>query len=295
MAKLKIDSSFSLKRLDLVVGGLVNTQFLGSYKSVFKGTGLEFADYRIYNPSNDDASRIDWKASKRVGQTLVKEFIEERNLEIIFLIDVSSQMLTGSTHKLKAEYIAEIVSAFSQSILSSGDSVGFILFSNKIVKELKPQSGMSQLYPITKSLSDSSNYGGYGDIDNVLNYVFKKGVEGNLVILISDFIYGLNSEKNLKLVTKKFDFISIMIRDPRDMELPEGSGQVVLEDPYSGSTLLVNPNKIRKEYSKLASSDVTKIKGSIKKHGGDFLFLNTNKPFTKEIIKFFKMRAAKWR
>lgn len=295
MAKLKIGSGFSLKQLDLVVKGLVNTSFLGNYQSVFKGSGLEFADYRKYNPGNDDASRIDWKASKRVGQILIKEFVEERNVDVIFMVDVSSQMLTGSTKRLKAEYIAEFVSTLSQSILAAGDSVGFILFSNKIVKENWPKQGMSQFYSITKSLSDISNYGGYGDIDNALRYVFRKGADGSLVILVSDFVYGIESEKILKLVSKKFDLISVMVRDPRDMTLPEGGGEVILEDPYSGSTLLVDPDSIRKEYSNLVSSDIRKLKNSLKKYGADFLFLETNKPFVKEIIKFFKMRAAQWR
>jgi len=294
MAELKIDTKFSLKRLDLVVKGLVNTQFLGNYKSIFKGTGLEFANYRKYTV-NDDASLIDWKASKRVGQVLIKEFIEERNLEVIFLIDVSSQMLTGSTKKLKAEYIAEFVSSLSQSILNAGDSVGIILFSNKIIKEIRPLSGMAQFYSITKNLIDVSNYGGYGDIDNILDYIFKKGNEGALVILVSDFIYGLNSEKNLKLVASKFDLISVMVKDPRDLTLPEGSGEVVLEDPYSGSTLLVDPNSIRKEYAKEANSQINRIKKLMKKYGADFLFLETDKPFVKEVIKLFKKREAMWR
>lgn len=163
MAKLKIGSGFSLKRLDLVVKGLVNTSFMGNYKSVFKGTGLEFADYRRYSPGSDDASRIDWKASKRANQILVKEFVEERNIDVIFMVDVSSQMLTGSTKRLKAEYIAEFVSTLARNVLVAGDSVGFVLFSNKIVKEDWPKQGMAQYYSITKSLSNVSNYGGYGD------------------------------------------------------------------------------------------------------------------------------------
>jgi uncharacterized protein (DUF58 family) len=295
MSKLKIGSGFALKRLDLVVKGLVDTPLLGNYSSVFKGVGLEFADYRVYNSGSDDASRIDWKASKRVGQVLVKEFVEERNLEIIFLVDVSSQMLTGSTKKLKAEYIAEFVSALSRSVLVSGDSVGLILFSDKIVEESRPKQGLVQFNSITKSLSDVSNYGGYSNIDNALDFVFKKGSDGALVVLVSDFIYGLRSEKLLRLASRKFDLISVMVRDPRDMTLPKGGGEVILEDPYSGSTLLINPENIGGDYARMANADVNKIRNVLQKHGSDFLFLETDKPFVKELVKFFSMRAAKWR
>jgi len=295
MVKLKIKTGFSLKRLDLVVKGLSSGQFLGNYKSAFKGTGLEFEDYRAYNPGSDDASRIDWKASKRVGQTVVKEFVEERNLDILFLVDVSTQMLTGSTEKLKAEYIAEFVSTLSRSVLSAGDSVGFILFSNKIVKEVKPSQGMTQFYSITKSLSEVSNYDGYGDVDVALDYVFKNGKEGSLVILVSDFIYGLGDDRLLRLNSKKFDLITVMIRDPRDMILPQGVGQVLLEDPYSGSTLLVSPDKIGGEYKREVLKDINKLRSLMEKYGGDFLFLETDKPFIKEVIRFFKRREARWR
>ena len=102
MAKLKINLDFSLKRLDLVTKGLVTTKFLGNYASAFKGTGLEFADYRKYNEGEDDAALIDWKASKRVNELLIKEYVEERNMEIMFLVDVSEKMLTSSIKKLKA-------------------------------------------------------------------------------------------------------------------------------------------------------------------------------------------------
>lgn len=295
MGRLKIDPGFSLKRLDLVLKGLSNTQYMGNYKSAFKGIGLEFADYRLYSHGNDDASLIDWKASKRVNQTLVKEFVEERNIDILFLVDVSSQMLTGSTKKLKAEYIAEFVASFSRGALEAGDSVGLVLFSNKIIKNILPGSGMKQFYSLTDSLSDTGNYGGYSDIDNAINFSFKNGKEGSLVILISDFIYGLNQSKNLKLASKKFDFISIVVRDPIDINLPKGIGEVVIEDPYSGSELLIDPNKVRKEYAKETNSNLNKIKLLMKKYGADYLLLETNKPFVKEIVKFFKKRGAEWR
>ena len=106
-------------------------------------------------------------------------------------------MLTGSTKKLKAEYVAEFVSSLGRSVLAAGDSVGLILFSNQIVKKVPSQSGMKQFYSLTENLSNTSNYGGFSDIDNAIDFVFKNGNEGALVILVSDFIYGLNSEKNL--------------------------------------------------------------------------------------------------
>jgi len=292
MAKLKIKLDLSLSRLDLVVKGMTSTKFLGNYASAFKGTGLEFADYRKYTQGVDDASLIDWKASRRSNDLLVKEFVEERNLEIIFLVDVSNPMLTGSAKKLKAEYIAEMVSSLGYSMLSAGDSVGLILFSNKIVNFIPPKLGLKQFYSLTKNLSDISNYGGYSNIDNAIDFVFKNGLDNALVILISDFIYGLNSVKNLRLATRKFDFISVLVRDPRDMTLPEGIGEVVVQDPYSGETMLLDPKKVGKPYSRDTKLEVAKIRKVMENSGADFLFLQTDKPYIKEVIKFFKRRES---
>lgn len=291
MAKLKINLNFSLSRLDLAVKGLVTTQYLGQYQSVFKGQGLEFADYRTYTQGADDASLIDWKASKRANNLLVKEFVEERNVEVIFMVDVSSQMLAGSIQKLKAEYIAEVVSALGYNILKAGDSVGLLLFSDKITKYYPPQSGLKQFYVLTNNLSQVSNYGGYSDIPKALDFVFKHGSDNSLIILISDFIYDLKSTQIFEFAAKKFDFISFLVRDPLDVELPEGTGEVLIQDPYSGETLLVDPTMMREEYAKNTKARIEEIRKLMRKVGGDYLYLQTDKPFETGIIKFFKMRA----
>lgn len=294
MGKLKINLDFSLKKFELVAKGLTESKFLGSYASAFKGEGLEFADYRKYIPGQDDAERIDWKASQRVNDLIVKEYVEERNLEVLFLVDVSEKMLAGSTSKLKAEYIAELVASLSRSMLSAGDSVGLILFSDKIVKFVRPSAGLKQIYGIIDALSNTANYGSYSNLDLVLDYVFKTGNDNSLVILISDFIYPLGSEKDFRLVSRKFDLINIMVRDPIDMIIPKGTGEVIVQDPVSRDTLLVDLKKVRKDYSKQTSSDVTKIGNFIRKSGADFLFLETNKSFIKPLMEFFKRRESEW-
>jgi uncharacterized protein (DUF58 family) len=204
-------------------------------------------------------------------------------------------MLTGSVKKLKAEYIAELVASFGYSMLSSGDAVGLLLFSDKIVNYSPPQSGLKQFYNLTEKLSNTNNYGGYCDLDKAVDFIFKRGTHNTLVILISDFVNPFSSEKSIKLASRKFDFITMLVRDPRDMTLPEGMGEVVFEDPYSGETLLVSPNKIRKEYSSMASSDINKTKNLMKKVGADFVFLQTDKGFVEPIAAFFKERESKWR
>ncbi len=287
--------SNSIKRLRISANKLVNSRIVGGYRSVFRGRGMEFSGYRHYSP-DDDASIIDWKASVRSKDILVKEFIEERNLNVFFLVDVCSSMVYSSIDKLKMEYAAELVSTLSYTILQSGDSVGFAFFNDKIIKHEFPMSGMKQYHKIVRSLADPSYYGGNYDLGEALKFSMALLKEFSLVIIISDFI-GLKEDwkHHLKLVGKKFDLIGIMILDPVDEFLPSYNGQIVVGDPFSDRQLIVNVDSISPYYSKYMQLREEEIRSAFIDANGDFIKLTTNNPFLKPIVDFFIRRAKKIR
>jgi len=258
--ELKLDLSKGIKRLKILTNQIVNTGFVGGYKSVFKGHGLEFEDYRAYT-SNDDASLIDWKASVRSQQLFIREFVEERNLNVFFLIDVSSSMIYSSIDKLKMEYVGELAASLSFVVLNAGDSIGFALFSDKIVKKVPPTIGFVQYHNLVSTLVDPNHYGGKYDLSEALKFTLTFLKEASVVILISDFI-GLKKdwEKYIRMVSSKFDLIGVMIRDPRDKVLPEYNAQVILEDPFSNKQILVRPEDIGEDYKKYVIKQEQKIK-----------------------------------
>lgn len=295
MAKLKVDLEIGLKRLEIFTKGLVNTGFLGNYRSVFKGKGLEFADYRAYMP-DDDASLIDWKATVRANQFLVKEFVEERNINVFFLIDVSNSMILSSIPKLKCEYAAEFVSCLSYAMLKSGDNVGYALFSDDIIKEAPPSGGLKQFYIFSEILTDPKMYGGNNNIKKAINFLTEFVKERTLVFIISDFIgIELDWGKGLTLATSKFDIIGVMIRDPIDKSIPGGMGHLAIIDPYSENRTLIEPEKIKEEYAKETKRDEREIEEIFKGNNCDFLSLTTNKPFIEPLIDLFRTRVKKWR
>ena len=293
--ELSLDLSGGIKRLKVLTHQIVNTRFIGSYTSVFRGRGLVFKDYRPYSP-NDDAAMIDWKASVKAKKLLVREFEEERNLNIFFLIDVSSSMVYGSIDKLKMEYAGELIAALSYSVLNSGDSVGFALFSDKIIKTSPPTSGIIEYHNLIKTLVDPKYYGGKYDLNEALKFTLAFLKESSIVILVSDFI-GLKSgwERYVKMVAKRYDLIGIMVRDPRDRALPDYSGQAVLEDPYSGKQILVRPGLIGEEYKRHIARQEQQIRDVFIKAYADFLELYTDKPFVEPITNLFIRRASKHR
>jgi len=294
MGRLRIDLDYNVKRLEIATKELVTSRFLGNYKSAFKGQGFEFEDYRDYT-STDDASRIDWKASKKSRKLLIKEFVEERSLAIFFLIDASATMQFGSTQKLKSEYAAELISSIAFTTLNAGDHVGFVLFNENPVKYLPIAGGKQQFYFLLNSLADPRNYSGVFNFSKAIKFLSAHIKEKALVLVVSDFIMPENNwESDFKTIAKKYDIIGFMVRDPRDMALPKENIQVLVSDYNSRDQLFLNVKGIREEYEHETKKEVNKFENSFVDNGADFLQLITNEPFLRPLISLFNQRRRKW-
>ena len=282
-------------QLDIVTKGLTTSRMIGNYKSAFKGSGLEFEGFRKYQP-DDDSSLIDWKASVRTNGLLVKEFREERNLTIYFLFDTSASMLFGSTDKLKSQYGAEVIASMAFASMQNDDSIGIGMFNDKIVRGIRPESGERQYYFLLGSLTNQKFYGGGFDFSKACDFVLQFLEGGSLLIIVSDFI-GLQKgwEKYVKEISSKFDVIAVMVRDPRDRELPDDVGDVVIGDPFGDEKLSLHPKSIKDEYTKYVKKQEFQLEDFFKRAGAEFLSLSTDKDFVNPLIKMFKGRELKFR
>jgi len=295
MRELKIDLRRGIKQLEVITKGLVTTKMVGQYKSVFKGKGLEFADFREY-AFGDDASTIDWKASLRANRTLIKEYLEERNVEVFFLVDTSASMVFGSTEKLKNEYVAELVASLSYVMLQAGDSVGIALFNERVVAKLPPAHGKNQFYIISKSLVNPGYYGHGFNLEIALKFIISYLKERAVVIILSDFVRPKGDwQRYLKICSKKFDVILIMVRDPRDRALPDESRQVILQDPYSHKQLVIIPSEIKHSFESYIMQQEKELKEQFQKAKCDLVCLSTDQPFAPPIIEFFMKRRMRMR
>lgn len=264
------------------------------YRLLLRGKGLEFESYRQY-ASDDDSSTIDWKASKRSNNLLVKQYRDERNLKVVFLVDVSENMVSGSTEKLKCEYAAEVVAAFSHLIVTTGDKPGYIFFSDTVKDYIKPAGGTKHFSHFADYITNSSTYGNYADMKKgfefLINYV-SPGVES--VILVSDFVtFDESMKKDLSLISSKFETTMLMIRDPLDTTLPNISGEVVIEDPQTGEQLLVNPKVAKKAYEELAREQEEYVRQACLQNNIDLLEMNTSRPFVPTLSEFLKSRIKR--
>ncbi|MEK6835774.1 MAG: DUF58 domain-containing protein [Nanoarchaeota archaeon] len=291
----KLEITPALRKLQALSKTLVTTRALGAYRSVFKGKGLEFAGYRPYS-QDDDASLIDWKASIRTGEILIKEYVEARDINVFFILASSASMLFGSIEKLKIEYAIELVSAMANAILEVGDNVGIALISNKVITKIYPEKGRQQIYNITRLLVNPDNYGGRFMFKVATEFALHYLKESTVLIIVSDFIYlDKDWEYSLKLLTKKFDVIGIMTRDPRDRTLPEDAGEIVIADPHSNKTLLVDPAIIKPAYEKMIREQELEIEHIFHKNVADFIDISTDKSFVQPVLTLFRERALRWK
>jgi len=296
MLKLNIDSRARIRKLDITTQRVVSTNFMGNYASAFKGRGIVFESFREYS-SADDASYIDWKASTRAGKLLVREFVEERNLEVFFLVDASHTMVFGSQKKLKHEYAAGMVAAMSFAILQAGDAVGVGLFSDTVRGFLIPHQGVGQYKAILHELVNPDNYDRRCNIEEAVRKCVLMLKPNTVIFLVTDLV-GLEGswELYLKIANKKFEVLPIIVRDPRDDELPADAGHVIVEDAYTGEQMLIDPGRIREAYSK-AAKEIYIEKTKILQHANiiDMALVNTSRDFITPVISYLERRKRRWR
>ena len=295
MKRIKIDLKIGFEDLAIGARDTVTTQYLGKYKSVFKGRGLEFDSYRDFTP-DDDASLIDWKASAKGGHLMIKQYVEERNLNVFFLMDVSNSMILSSQPILKCEYAAELISSLAFSVLNSGDNVGYALFNDRVIEYRPFTRGMETYSELIETLSKSTNYGGGFNLHLAVEHMIEFIPQGSVVFLITDFI-GLNHgwENAIRLAAHKFSLIGIGIRDPIDRRIPEGVGQIAVADPFSEETMLIDPNMIKPYYEKDVQMYEELVSSVFLDNGAELVFLETHEDFIGKIMELFKQREAKWK
>lgn len=286
--KLNLDIAGKVSELEMLLKQVLPKNIM---YQVLMGKGLEFDGYREYTP-NDDASNIDWKASVRGKNLLIRKYVEERDLKFMFLIDVGDNMVFGSTEKLKCEYCAELSAAVSHLILGSGDRFGYALYSDEIVKFGAPSLGIKQFDIFADFLSRASTYGGISDLNKVLEILLQTLDRSiSMVFLISDFInIDETYKRKLESLSGLFETVAIIVRDPLDNSLPNLSGEVVIQDPKTGQKLLIDPHVARNAYESNARKQLNSVKDIFNDVGIDFLELSTDRPFAVDFADFLKTR-----
>lgn len=283
-----------VEQIEIQTRGLVNDVFSGEYHSVFKGRGMEFSEVREYQ-YGDDIRTIDWNVSARIGHPYVKVFEEERELTVMLLIDVSSSGEFGTVERMKGEIAVEICALLAFSAIKNNDKVGLIIFTDKIEKYVPPKKGKQHVLRVLRELLYFEPEAKKTNISVALEYLSNVVRKRSIVFLISDFI-SEDFSRALKIVNKKHDVVAINITDPREKELPD-VGFIELEDAENGEiiTLDSTDSELRNLYYTYNQKQKEDRDRLFKSMNVDFIDISTDKSYIEPLIKFFRMRAKRFR
>jgi len=283
-----------VRQIEIRTGRIVNDIFAGEYESIFKGRGMEFHEVREYVPG-DDIRSIDWNVTARAGHPYVKKFVEERELTVIIMADISGSGNFGTRNKMKIELMAEIGAVLSFSAIKNNDKIGLLLFTDKIEKFIPPKKGRPHVLRVIRELLYYKPKSRKTSINSALEYLGKVLKKRSVVFLISDFMDS-DYERLLRILNKRHDIVGISISDPREKDIPD-IGLVEFEDAETGEILFLDTGDdlLRKELAKKRGSFVDARNKAFMSMGLDSVDISTDKPYIEPLILFFRMRAKRFR
>lgn len=280
-----------VKNLEIKAKNIVEGMESGAYRSRFRGGGIEFSGVREYAPG-DDARRVDWNVSARYNDLFVKEFVEEKELNVYVIMDLSSSNDFGFK-KSKKELGFEISASLMFSALKNNDRVGMGLFTAGLEKFVPAKKGKKHMMEILKQLLDYTPKNKNTDILKSLSELQKYLKRRSIIFVISDFISD-SFEKPLKYLKLQHQVVLVNISDIRETKIPE-IGHIYLEDAESGEQILVNTSdkKFQEEYSKQLDQTRTDSEYQIKKLGIDYLNLSNEEPFDVTFNRYIRNKIRR--
>ncbi len=323
-----------VRRIEIIADRAVDELLAGQYKSVFRGQGMEFNEVREYEPG-DDVRLIDWNVTAREGKPFIKRFSEERELSLLFLVDVSASGTFGS-NRSKWDAALELTATLMFSALKNGDKVGLITFCDKIEKHFAPRKGKGNVLRLIRELIACEPVRAASDLDSVLEYVSKTEKRRSVIFMVSDFLIpnlteppkprkkeaGLvllrtfyqgisreiraeydrlgdlnrTSHRALSLCGRRHDLIAMSVIDPRELSIPN-VGFLGLTDAETGEYVAVDTGnrKVRDWLTQNLTLRQKQITDTLRKAGVDQLQVLTNEDTLSNLRRFFRMRERRFR
>lgn len=280
-----------VRAIEIRARRLVNTLFLGEYHAVFRGQGIEFDELRPYVPG-DDVRSIDWKAMARTGEPLIRRYREDRDLTVIFVVDVSASQRAGALKRSKADIAAEICAVLAFAAIRNKDRVGLLLFASKVERYIRPASNPRHVLRVLREMLYARPATRGTDLSAALEYLAGVRKRRATVFLVSDFLTS-GYERSLRAVARRHDVMAIRVREPLDEVLPD-VGVVTLADAETGLPIEVDTSSgaVRDAYAayvEALDSERRFLFGSL---GIDEIRVTVDGDYTRELMRFFQRRAV---
>ena len=280
-----------VRAIELKARRLVNDLFLGEYKAVFRGRGIEFDELRPYVPG-DDVRSLDWKTLARTGHPFIRRYREDRDLTVIFAVDVSASQGAGALPRTKADLSAEICAVLALAAIRNKDRVGLLLFASRPERYVRPQGGATHVLRVVREVLWARPASSGTDIGAALEYLTGVQRRRATVFLVSDFLAG-GYAAQLRAAARRHDVIAVRVREPIDEALP-AAGLLRVADAETGEAFdvdLSDPH-VREAYAgrvKAIDDERRFLFGGL---GIDEIPVSVGVDYVPALLRFFKRRAV---
>lgn len=283
-----------VRRIEIVASRQVNDLLAGEYSSVFKGRGMEFDSVREYVPG-DEIRSIDWNVTARTGAPYIKKFCEERELTVLFAVDISASGAFGSLRLSKLETAAEVAAVLMFSALRNHDKVGLVLFAKDVVRYIPPRKGKSNVLRLIRELLAVEPLKAQTDISCALDFVGRVQRRRCVLFLMSDFL-GPDCSRALAIANQRHDCVAVTLSDPRELALPD-VGFLMLRDAETDEVLEVDSRhpKVRALFADKARERDQQLRDSLRRAAVDRLEVRTDQSYALSLQRFFRMRERRQR
>jgi len=289
-----------IRYIQLVTNRAVNASLAGEYSSVFKGRGMEFDEVREYQPG-DEIRTIDWNVTARTGHPFVKRYVEERELTVLFAVDISASGSFGTTAQKKSEVAAELCALLAFSAIKNNDKVGMLLFSEEVELFIPPKKGVAHVLRIIREVLYYKPRRRGTNIAQALNFMARVMRRQGVIFLISDFM-APDFAKPLGLMASKHDMIAISINDRREFDLP-ALGLMQFVDAETGRMVVVDTSdrNFQARYKEGAKQRQEELVGLLAARAVDHIpIILRDEPqkgaaYLDDLLRFFKRRERRLR
>lgn len=295
MAEQKVaDILRKVQRIQIVANRSVNDLLAGQYRSVFRGRGMEFDEVREYQPG-DEIRTIDWNVTARAGTPFIKRFCEERELTVMFLLDVSASGAFGTSEQSKLDVMVEMVALLMFSALKNNDKVGLLLFADDVQSYFPPRKGKSNVLRLIREMVSVEPVPRETSLDTALQFLNRVQKRRSVVFLVSDFQTEA-SRQALAVSNGRHDLVSITVSDPREHELPD-VGFINFRDAETGEVIEVDTRhrRVRELFRQQAAQRTEEVSTGLRRVGVDELAVSTTEPYATSLRRFFETRERRFR
>jgi uncharacterized protein (DUF58 family) len=291
-----------IRQIELRTNRIVTETLAGQYHSVFKGQGMNFDEVREYQPG-DDVRSIDWNVTARMNHPFIKKFVEERELTLMLVVDVSGSGLFGSGDQSKRELAAEIASVLAFSAIRNNDKVGLILFTDEVEKFIPPRKGRGHVLRVIREVLFFEPKRRGTNLVNALEFMARVTAHRAIAAVISDFLspdtggeLTRGVQTSLRMLNRKHDVVAVQITDRHELELPR-LGRLVLEDAETGE--IIELNTARADSRSVFAARQEKMRSETARQfrnaGVDTIQLRTDEPYNTTLGRFFENREKRRR